>query len=570
MSGQQRRVRLRPRSLIVAVLLTCAAAQCEAAPDAALAPFRPLYVKPDIFLPSLRQLRTLQITPRKVSGMTVPHHLVAADLIARAFKIAGKNRYDKIVILFPDHFKKTSRPFATTRRPFETVFGRVPVHRRDVAHLLRDAGLIEESTLFEKDHGIGALLPYVRYFFADTPIVPIAISVKSQKHEWDEFIERLAPIVTARTLIVQSTDFSHYLTHHQAIQRDQEVLNILAAGDVEAIAGLSQPDHLDSRGGQYIQMRLQARHFRSQPLVVANSNSQVYDDTPSSQTTSYIVQIYPSREELATAHRSDSSAQIYCIAGDTFFGRHLRPLLSRVDAAERLRKEIRARLGDCPLILNLEGVLVREVPDELGPMTLAMPAQSTVEWLRALNVIGVSLANNHARDLGDAAFAEMTAMLEASGIRALRHGEINDFSLFRLVALTDLDNNPEPRRELVTPEDLERVGRSDARPPLIAFLHWGAQYQSSPGARERGLADELRRKAVSLIVGAHPHRASRRITALAGGEAQLAYSLGNFLFDQRGSQASGAVLEVRFFAQGTFFTRLVPIPNLYDRARGVR
>ena len=75
---------------------------------------------------------------------------------------------------------------------------------------------------------------------------------------------------------------------------------------------------------------------------------------------------------------------------------------------------------------------------------------------------------------------------------------------------------------------------------------------------------------MSLIVGAHPHVASDRLAALAGGETLLAYSLGNFLFDQPGSRVSGAILEVRFFPQGTFFARLVPIPNLYDRALGLR
>ena len=42
------------------------------------------------------------------------------------------------------------------------------------------------------------------------------------------------------------------------------------------------------------------------------------------------------------------------------------------------------------------------------------------------------------------------------------------------------------------------------------------------------------------------------------------------LFDQPGSQSSGAVLEVRFFPQGTFFVRLIPIPNFYEQALRMR
>jgi poly-gamma-glutamate synthesis protein (capsule biosynthesis protein) len=46
----------------------------------------------------------------------------------------------------------------------------------------------------------------------------------------------------------------------------------------------------------------------------------------------------------------------------------------------------------------------------------------------------------------------------------------------------------------------------------------------------------------------------------------LAYSLGNFLFDQRSEVASAAVLEVRVFEQGTYFARLVPIPNFFEKS----
>src|SRR4051794_25155441 len=71
----------------VALVLASAAA-CEAASEEALAPFRSMYADADIFLTSLRGARNPSIAPQKVSGLTVPHHLLAADLIAQAFRIA--------------------------------------------------------------------------------------------------------------------------------------------------------------------------------------------------------------------------------------------------------------------------------------------------------------------------------------------------------------------------------------------------------------------------------------------------------------------------------------------------
>jgi poly-gamma-glutamate synthesis protein (capsule biosynthesis protein) len=185
--------------------------------------------------------------------------------------------------------------------------------------------------------------------------------------------------------------------------------------------------------------------------------------------------------------------------------------------------------------------------------------------------VAVSVANNHAHDLGDEAYGGMVRLLKEAGIRVLEHGLVEDFGAFRLAALTDVDNAAMPQTDRITEADIERLARSGAAPPLVAFLHWGVEYSDVPAARERALADALRRQAVSLIVGAHPHRAGEGIEALAGGEAQLVYSLGNFLFDQRDERVSGGLLELRAFEQGTFFTRLIPLPNFYrDALRPLR
>jgi poly-gamma-glutamate synthesis protein (capsule biosynthesis protein) len=71
---------------------------------------------------------------------------------------------------------------------------------------------------------------------------------------------------------------------------------------------------------------------------------------------------------------------------------------------------------------------------------------------------------------------------------------------------------------------------------------------------------------VAAIVGAHSHQATPALEAPQGGEYLLAPSLGNLLFDQHSPRGSGALLELRLFRQGTYAARLVPVPNLFDRA----
>jgi poly-gamma-glutamate synthesis protein (capsule biosynthesis protein) len=203
-------------------------------------------------------------------------------------------------------------------------------------------------------------------------------------------------------------------------------------------------------------------------------------------------------------------------------------------------------------------------------MTLAMPTALTLEWLRALNVVAVDVANNHTMDLGPAAFEAMSRTLTDAGFVVLRHGSIVDLGPFRLAALTDLDNFTRRTDGVIGEDDIARLMRSKAKPPLFAMVNWGPDYQAAAGARERALTEALRNAAVSLIIGVHPHLAAGDFSLLGGGEALSVYSLGNLLFDQTSRRASGAILEVRAFDQGTFFARLVPIPNFLERAASAK
>jgi hypothetical protein len=217
---------------------------------------------------------------------------------------------------------------------------------------------------------------------------------------------------------------------------------------------------------------------------------------------------------------------------------------------------MRERLRGCPLILNLERA-GRGVPDALGPTTLAMPAAlsstGSAGW-----VVPASVANNHARDLGDAALGNRA---RAGGRhQALRQGRIEDLGQFRLVALTDLDNTADPQAK-----DLGASARPHrplaGRPPLFAFLHWGGNGRRCPARAACGRR-RAAEKAVSLIVGAHPHRASRG-SPLAGGEAQLAFSSATS-FSTRPASAPRAPCWSAAAARH-LLQPAGSIPNFYDR-----
>jgi len=554
--------------LSAAVLAAALAFAGNAFPAPACPPgnYPKFYLDAAPFESAIAEAASYEPSNEKLTGITVPHHLLADHLIALGFQAASGFSYKRIIILAPDHFRQTEKLFATTSRSFDTVLGTVANDTEATAALLASGADIEESCLFQREHGVLALLPFIARHFPEAKIVPVAMSIRSKRADWDRFAEALAPLVDDETLIVESTDFSHYLPQHEARKFDQQTLNIIASGSLDAIANLHQPRHADSVGALYVQMKLQRERFGTSPLVIANENSQQYSATLTHETTSYQVILFGTLTPAFNNPALDT-VKTYYFAGDTNFGRAMKTALLDADAADRIADDILMRTKGRPLIVNLEGVILPNVPETIDNMTLAMPEDLAISWLKRLNVAGVGLANNHAMDLGPSGYAETTRALDAAGLRWFGQGEALQLPGLDVVGLADIDSNGSRQTDLLTPDLLDRLIREGSSNPVAAFVHWGREYVNSPSEREATLADDMRLRSVAAIIGAHPHVASEKLDALAGGDVLQVYTLGNFLFDQSAEKSSGAMLELRVFEQGTVFGRLLPLPNFFDMAK---
>ena len=548
------------------VTLLLAVELSAAVPFGAPPRFAAMYEDPSVLEQALAKESLAPPTGHRVTGITVPHHLVAADLIARGFRCASGGNYERIILLSPDHFRRSRLPFATARGTFETVFGDVACDEAAVGSLLAACPKTAESALFAKEHGVHAVLPFVAKFFPKAKIVPVALRIDSKREDWLTLVDALAPLVDSKTLIVQSTDFSHYLAHGKARRHDQQTLNTLALGDPEAITRLRQPMHLDSKAAQFVQMALQRRVHNASPVVVANRNSQAYTRFRQEQTTSYIVQVYEPDDPPPAAWPPGPGERIWFFAGDAFFGRGVALRLALPRCAEAVREAVLRITQGQPLAVNLEGVIVPSLPDSSRvTKALMMEKEFTLRWLRTLNVQLAGLANNHALDGGGSGLTGTINALNAAGITPMRDGEVIDVGPFRAVALTDLSNTSTPHAGRITREIIARLPQPDADArPFFALLHWGTEFRREATPRQIELMDWLTGSPVTAIFGAHPHVASGGPEPWHAGDGLACRSLGNFLFDQ--VNGSGALAEVRFFEDKTFAVRWIPIGNLLKGA----
>ena len=172
-----------------------------------------------------------------------------------------------------------------------------------------------------------------------------------------------------------------------------------------------------------------------------------------------------------------------------------------------------------------------------------------LEGLKAAGFDVVSLANNHAYDWGPAALLDSLERLRAAGIRAVGAGQnilaahypvlINVGGL-RLAFLGYVEIDP---KEATAGVDRPGVAWLDpaqvladirfARPVadlVIVCPHWGVEYAVKPAREQVEFAHRMIDAGADLIVGSHPH-VVQPLEAYHG--RWIAYSLGNFVFDQK-------------------------------------
>ena len=219
-----------------------------------------------------------------------------------------------------------------------------------------------------------------------------------------------------------------------------------------------------------------------------------------------------------------------------------------------------ADLAIANLEVTLAGAPYTGYPAFSSPRSLAV----------ALQDMGFDMlvtANNHIMDKGKAGLESTINTLDELGIPhtgAFKDStawkannpliiEKNNFKL-AFLSYTYGSNMAMPRSpQILNTIDTIRMAADLARAReltpdyIITCIHWGEEYQNKENAMQRRIAAFLADNGCNLIVGAHPH-AIQPIVKIAGNtvdSALVAYSLGNFISNQRWRYSDGGIaLEV--------------------------
>jgi poly-gamma-glutamate synthesis protein (capsule biosynthesis protein) len=199
-----------------------------------------------------------------------------------------------------------------------------------------------------------------------------------------------------------------------------------------------------------------------------------------------------------------------------------------------------------------------------------------VEGLKCAGFDVMSVANNHIYDWGPDALLDTMRRLREAGIVPVGAGA-NDIEAhypqvlnragLKLAFLAYVDIAPEtamaaPDRAGVAWLEPERVLADIrfARPLadlVVVALHWGNEYVTRPQSKQTKLAHQMIDAGADLLVGSHAH-VVQPVEEYRG--RWIAYSLGNFVFDQKAAGTRrGALLKVKLTDKQISKVTLVPV-----------
>lgn len=195
---------------------------------------------------------------------------------------------------------------------------------------------------------------------------------------------------------------------------------------------------------------------------------------------------------------------------------------------------------------------------------------------RALFLSGVdiaALANNHCCDKGLKGIEKTITTLDSIGFRTTgtstnpeKAGQIlilkkGKFRVALLNYTHDTNGIPVPRGAYINlidttriKHDIQLARRDSAATHVLAFMHWGVEYQRKSNAYQKQIGLWCRANGVDAVIGSHPHVVQEIDTV-----NNIVYSLGNFISNQQDQYTdSGLTVVVRLNQNRTAVIEYTP------------
>ncbi|MBA4367451.1 MAG: AmmeMemoRadiSam system protein B [Desulfobacterium sp.] len=168
----------------------------------------------------------MQPTERKLKAVVIPHagYAYSGWTAAHACAILKGKQFKRVILMGPDHRIGFSNAAISAVDEYQTPMGIVPLHE-DAAKLRAGSTLFQAVPASDQlEHCLEVVLPFLQYSLKKFSLIPV---VMGSRGDFQKISSHIADLLDNETLIVVSSDLSHYLPYNQAKIRDKETINMI-------------------------------------------------------------------------------------------------------------------------------------------------------------------------------------------------------------------------------------------------------------------------------------------------------------------------------------------------------
>lgn len=203
-----------------------------------------------------------------LKALILPHagYIYSGWTAAHAALVLRPKQFSKVILLGPDHSGKFRNGIIISAKAYETPLGLINLHE-DTNNLSAKSELFQQIPIsIDREHSLEAILPFLQNYLHEFELIPIAVGPTNIPR----FAEEIERIMDSNSLLVVSSDLSHFLPYSNAVDRDQETIHWIK--DLEPTKLLNTENRACGAIPISILIHLARRHHW-QPVLLHYSNS---------------------------------------------------------------------------------------------------------------------------------------------------------------------------------------------------------------------------------------------------------------------------------------------------------
>jgi hypothetical protein len=185
-----------------------------------------------------------KIDPRDdIIGLILPHagYAYSGRTAACAVKSLGRS-YTRVVIIGPTHYLPMEDMFSVLRAThYQSPLGEVPLDVEFVGRLLKYSIFQDVPAAHEQEHSVQIEVPLLQYKLGDFKLVPI-VAGQCSYETVAQAGKILASLIDKDTLVVASSDFTHYGPRYEYVPFTKDIPQNLKTLDMDAFAIIANKD----------------------------------------------------------------------------------------------------------------------------------------------------------------------------------------------------------------------------------------------------------------------------------------------------------------------------------------